>query len=104
MAAAKLYTAALLDLFFTALLHIFCSALLDKFCSAPHACATTIHSFGPGDTGTNMEANSGEICTCEESRGQFWGHKGQNGRHRVRLWLFEVYTYLLEFVKTCIFS
>ena len=79
VAAAKLYTAALLDLFFTALLHIFCSALLDKFCSAPHACATTIHSFGPGDTGTNMEANSGEICTCEENRGQFWGRKGQNG-------------------------
>ena len=81
MAAAKLYTAALLELFFTALLHIFCSALLDifcsalldKFCSAPHACATTIHSFGPGDTGTNMEANSGDICTCEENRGQFLG-------------------------------
>ena len=73
MAAAKLHTAALLDLFFTALLNIFCSALLDKFCSAPHACATTIHSFGPGDTGTNMEANSGEICTCEESTGAILG-------------------------------
>ena len=72
MAAAKLYSTA-------ALLHIFYSALLHKFCSAPHACATTIHSFGPGDTGTNMEANSGEICTCEENRGNFGGGKGRMG-------------------------
>ena len=63
VAAAKLYTAALL--------HIFCSALLDNFCSAPHACATTIHSFQPGDTGTNMEANSGEILA--RKRESTWG-------------------------------
>ena len=50
-----------------------CSALLCIFCSAPHhACANTIHSFGPGgDTGTNMEANSGEILARKRER--TWG-------------------------------
>ena len=98
MAAAKLYTAALLDIFCSALLHIFCSALLDKFCSAPHACATTIHSFGPGDTGTNMEANSGEICTCEEN---FGGGKSRMGDTELGCGCLSC-VYLLEFVKTFI--
>ena len=73
VAAAEVRLALLLcsSLLFSTLLLCCNSALLDMFCSAPHACATTIHSFGPGDTGTNMEANSGEILG--RRRESTWG-------------------------------